>query len=113
MAGSRCAVGYYNREKLPARIQPPPPPPPNCTHTHRHKHASARTLAKHAVRLPCSRSASDVSGNMIGVGLIQLIDEQAAGGGGAVLPGTGEERTAEREGGEGGREVDGVSQSAA
>lgn len=40
---------------------------------------------------------------MIGVGLIQLIDEQAAGGGGAVLPGTGEERTAEREGGEGGK----------
>lgn len=52
---------------------------------------------------------------MISDGLIQLIDEPAGlqEEAGAVLPGTGEERTAESERREGGRELDAVPQSAA
>ncbi len=81
MAGSRCAVGYYNREKLLARIHPSLLPPQLHTRKHTHTH----TLMMHT-KSGCPALSLSVSRNMIRDGLIQLIDEQsgrAAGGGGS------------------------------
>lgn len=109
MAGSRSAVGYYNREKLPARIHTSPLPHQLLTCEHTHKSAHSKDAVK--VWLPYSLSLA----MWLVMGKYSLLMSDQAGlqeETEAVLPGTGED-CRNREGGrEGGREVDAVSQSA-
>lgn len=68
MAGSRRVVGYYNREKLPAKIHPSLLPPQLPARTHKHTH----------MRMMCSSLTALLSltvyHNMISDGLIQITD---------------------------------------